>query len=61
MAINEEAIKEKLQEAFNAVDEDGDGAISHDDLSAVCENAGLKLSDEQIQVIHSYLICLGIQ
>ena len=51
MAVNAEEIKAKLQAAFEAIDADGDGAVSHDDLKAVLTEAGLKATDEQIQVI----------
>lgn len=51
MPIDEEAVKQKLKEAFDSVDEDGDGVISADDLKTVLENAGFKPTDDQCEAI----------
>jgi len=49
--IDEEELKARLQEAFNAVDGDGDGIISHDDLKGALEGAGYTPTDDIVQEI----------
>ena len=58
MPVDEEAVKAKLKEAFDSVDEDGDGVISADDLKTVLENAGFQPTDDQVEV---YIILFSTQ
>lgn len=51
--LDEEALKTRLQEAFDNVDADGDGKISHDDLKTVLQEAGFEGNDDNIQAIIS--------
>lgn len=48
--INEEEIRAKLQQAFKAADEDGDGLIDAGDLMSALKHAGLSPSKEQVNV-----------
>ena len=50
--------KANAKEIFEALDQDGDGKISHDDLKQALINAGFELTDEEVEVSANDFIVL---
>ena len=44
--------KAVAKEIFDALDQDGDGAIDHDDMKKALANAGYRMEDAEIDVSH---------